>query len=998
MTEQVFNFPGWYDREIDLTARTASPTGIPAGVVGASLKGPAFIPFTLGSFADFQEKFGGLNSKIMAPYAVQAFLGNANALTFVKVLGAGANITSADIEATRTGGYVKNAGFVVSGSATSTLGNVQFIVAQHKVSANEPVGFPMFTNNSSVTLSASFIPLVRAVIFTATNARVFVSTDTLANAKIDDVATYATPTGGSEPCFKIMISSSLGATFGSADGNTGVRILSASLNPSSDIYIGKVLNTDPTKFATEQHYLYTDFAVDDEVATIATTADAVMIASGSSGVTATGGLTSTPFQNLFGRFDTRYTNPKTPGFISQPFGATEFDLFHFESIDDGAYGNTQVKISIQNLAASTNTQFPYGTFAVVIRAFDDNDLDPKVLEQFTDLSLNPDDEKYIAKVIGDASAHYFFDAESEEDRRIVKTGNYPNRSKYVRVVMNTQVDQKKIPATCLPFGFHGLDILRTNLGTADTLATLPNQRLAAISGSSYGTGSLGAIVPPVPYRYKVTRGSGAQEISDSRFYWGVKFERNNNNVLNANINGEPNKFLSSVAKFQGIELLDVLITGSSKDIVNNNKFTLARVAINGSTTVAGITGTADKNMKNAIYVRNGVVNSSDYKIAGNVTLATMLQTEGDVPTTFNKFARYAKFTTILQGGFDGVNILDEHAVRFDDMSTSTETGGGASFAFTSPGFTAINQNGASLQNNQINSYKVATNIITDPIASNINVLAIPGQREPMVTDYVAAAASTYGLALYTMDIPNYNSAGNRIFDAAANTSASYIDVNKTADSFDSRGLNNTFTATYFPDVVITDNSANKKVTVPASVATLAAISYNDKVAYPWFAPAGFNRAALNFVSMARTRVNQAEREKLYKVRVNPIVKFPNEGYVIFAQKTLDAAHTALENINVQRMVMSLQRKVIDIGNRMIWEQITPDLYKDFVSKVSPELAAVQVKGGLNAYKIVCDDTNNTDLDRENNRMNARIFVLPVKAVEFIAVDFIITRAGVSMGS
>ena len=806
------------------------------------------------------------------------------------------------------------------------------------------------------------------------------------------------------PFFKIAISTSLGTTFANTDGFSGVRILSASFNPSSDIYFGKVLNTDPTKFSTEGHFLYADFAVDDEVATVTTAISGVLIASGSSNVTTAGGLTTSPFLNLFGRFDARYTNPKTPVFISQPFGASEFDLFHFESIDDGAYGNTQVKISIQNLAASTNAEFPYGTFAVVIRTFDDTDLDPKVLEQFTGLSLNPDDDKYIVKVIGDASAHYFFDAESEEDRRIVKTGNYPNQSKYVRVVMNAQVDQKKIPATCLPFGHHGFEMLKTNPLLTDNTGSSTTVRLHATgssAGSSVGSYGhlLGALVPPVPYRYKVTRGSGSQEISDSRYYWGTKFERNNNNVENVNINGEPNKFLTSIAKFAGIEKLDTTLTGSAKDTVNANKFTLARVILSGTTDLdlSNLAGTADKNMKRAAYVRNGTVDASTYTItykgATHITLATLLQsTSGSV--TFNKFSKYAKFTTMLQGGFDGVNILDEHAVRFDDKSTSTETGGGANSAFTSPGF-AINQNGASLLNNQINSFKVAANIITDPIASNINVLAVPGQREPMLTDYVSDTAANYGLALYVMDVPNYNSAGERIFDNAATTSASYIDVNETADSFDGRGLNNAFVASYFPDVVITDTSANKKVTVPASVATVAAISYNDKVAYPWFAPAGFNRAALNFVSQARTRVNQAERERLYKVRLNPIVKFPSEGYVIFAQKTLDAAHTALENINVQRMIMSLQRKVIDIGNRMIWEQITPDLYKDFVSKVSPELAAVQTKGGLNGYRVVCDETNNNDLDRENNRMNAKIFVLPVKAVEFISVDFIISRAGTS---
>ena len=95
--------------------------------------------------------------------------------------------------------------------------------------------------------------------------------------------------------------------------------------------------------------------------------------------------------------------------------------------------------------------------------------------------------------------------------------------------------------------------------------------------------------------------------------------------------------------------------------------------------------------------------------------------------------------------------------------------------------------------------------------------------------------------------------------------------------------------------------------------------------------------------------------------------------------------------------MDVQRQVIDIGNRLIWEQLTPSLYTEFVSKVSPVLALVQARGGIRQFKVVCDGTNNTDLDRENNRMNAKIYLLPVKAVEFIAVDFIITRAGVQFG-
>ena len=1004
MPEQVFKFPGFFDREIDLTARTVSPVGVPAGVVGASVKGPAFVPYTLGSFSDFQTKFGGFDSKLPAPYAVEKFLQNRSALTFLRVLGAGANSTQEDINDTSIKGIVKNAGFKVSGVVGAGTGNrgvgaVQFLVARHQLQPGEsaPSGIPMFTDNNSFVGDPGFANLVRGVIFVASGSRVMIMSGSSEsfNSLMDDVAIYSTPANSEEPFFKIAISTSLGGAYGTDDGNLGVRILSASFNPTSDLYYAKLLNTDPAKFAEEQHYLYADFAVDDEVATvIQNTVSGVLVASGSSNVSATSGLDTTPFLELFGRYDTRFTTPRTPGFISQPFGSTEYDLFHLETIDDGQYANDKIKVSIQNLQASTNPAYPYGTFSLIVREFADSDINVKVIEQFNELTLDPDSDNYVAKVIGDAKAYYNFDVANPDDRRIVRSGKYANRSNYVRVVMNEMVEEKKTPPTALPFGFHGVDVLNTNPTFTDISGSSGELRLAG-SGSAATFGCEGAIVPPVPYRYKVTRNSGSLEITDSRLYWGVKFERNNNNVENVNVNNEINRYLYSVTKFAGIEKLDVIVSGSSKDTFNNNKFTLARVAISGVSDINDLTGKVSKQMKKAQYIRNGVVDPSTYAINGDITLATLIQ-DIPQPITFNKFNNFAKFTTLFYGGFDGVNILDKHAYRFDDQSTSSESGGGSNSLYNSPGF-GFNQNGTGIVNNQINSYRVATDIITDSIASNINVLAIPGQREPFVSDYASDAASRYGLALYLMDIPNYNSAGARIFDGDNSGSGSYIDVQQTADNFDARSLDNTYVAAYFPDVVMNDPSNGKKITVPSSVAALAAIGYNDKVAYPWFAPAGFNRAALNFVSLTRTRVNQNEREKLYAVRVNPVVKFPNEGYVIFAQKTLDAAQTSLDSINVQRMIMDVQRQVIDVGNRIIWQQLTPALYQEFVSRVSPILALVQNRGGLRQFKIVCDETNNTALDRENNRMNAKIYLLPVKAVEFIAVDFIITREGVQFG-
>jgi hypothetical protein len=1009
MAEQIFKAPGFFDREIDLTVEVQSPTGIPAGVIGTAQKGPAFVPVTVGSFADFNTKFGTLDAKMPAPYGVNLFLKNRFALTFIRTLGAGANETAADIEATRTKGIVVNAGLKISGSGvnqgTDSRHNhsVQFITARHVVTGTEVAGFPMFSDNDSffTTGSATDVHLVRGVLFSASGTRLMVldTNESFANLSDD----FATPDSSRK--VKIAISSSAGSSFGSTDGNAGVKIVTASFNPTSDDYFAKVLNTDPVKFGTEKYLLYLNFAVDDEIASVSTGSKSVCIASGSDNVSQTSGDTSLNFRSAFGRFDTRYTTPTSPQVISQPFGLTEYDLFRFETLDDGDYANSKVKVSIANVQASTDPKNPYGSFAVLVRSFGDDDVNLEILEQFNNCNLNPDSESYVGRVVGDTKVFFNFDVENEDDRRLVKTGKYPNRSNFVRVVIARGVEDKVVPPKSLPFGFRGVNVYNTNPLLTDATSSLSALTRMGASGAVGSTDNrlLHAIVPPIPFRFKVTRGAitsaigpvgtpGPTEIADSRYYWGVKVTRNNNDVLNTNVNGEVNDLVKAYTAFEGIKKLDVLVTGSQADLFNNNKFSLAKVAL-GNAAITDLTASVDSHMKEAAYLRNGQSNPSDYKIndtyMNRITFATLLQ-NGDA-TTFNRFANYMKFTTVMFGGWNGLNILDKEQGHMTDKGTSAENGGGANGSYVSPGF-ATNQAGTSRRNNSVASYRVAGKLITDPFVSNMNVLAIPGQREPLVTDFVGEAVRTYGLAEYLMDIPYYDSDTIRIFDGEA---GKYVSVNRTADMFESRAVDNEFVAAYFPNVVLEDSvNNNRRVQVPASVAALSAIGFNDKVAYPWFAPAGFNRAALDFVKMSQVKVNQPERERLYAVRVNPIIKLPGEGFVIFSQQTLEQAGTALQSINVNRMVISIKQQIIAAGNSLIFDQLTPAIRQRFVDLVKPILSTVQIRDGIERFEIICDERNNTQQDVIANRMNASIKVIPVRAAEFIAIDFIITNSGI----
>ena len=1058
MAEQTFRSPGFFEREVDLTQRSQEIEGVPAGIIGTAQRGPAFVPVTVGSFIDFERKFGTLDPEKFGPYAVDAFLQYRTAATYIRVLGAGANSTVADINATQTKGTVKNAGFVISGSdaVVSGLGHlelrrnggVQFIAAAHEVPTNwESVGYPIFTDNDTFNISAGgTVQLIRGMVMLASGARLEVMDfdENYQGTTADDAAKINQYNGTeSEGTFKLVISSSNtdgsgNSLFSNDEGYAGIKIYTASLDPSNKNYIGKILNTSPDRFFEEQHLLYADFPVEKEIArTLYDNTNAtVAVLSGTNATVASSGDPNLHLGTAYGKFDTRYQTARTTDFISQPFGLTEYNLFHFETLDDGAAGNTRVKVSISNLRRSTDPKNPYGTFTVLVRDFYDSDTNMKVLEQFSQCTLNPADENYIANKIGDMKLYYNFDAETESERRVNVSGKRPNLSEYVRVIMSAEVEDGKIPKESLPFGFRGIPALRTSSTLTDDTTPLPEGNSSAIrldhSGSIAEVGNLDySVVPPVPFRFKQTRGAvsssptitgtpGALELADSRYFWGVKFERVpltaslGSSVLYSNASDTPNGLIESYSKFLGISKLDVLVTGSAVDAFNNNKFTLARVAINPQSDTSHdlptaikteITGTAAEHIREAAYIRNGVLSFPNMTIldgsSTRLTLASLITNKIDktetspqmraVPT-FNKFTDYLKFTNFFYGGFDGLNIFDRDQRLMNDKAASVDTGGkAASVAAGSANLRNSSFAGIGVDNNIIASYRTAGRIITDELSSRVNIVAVPGIRGSFVTDYIADLTRDYSKAIYLMDVPAYNDDNVILYDDATTRP----NVRKSVEQFEGRAIDNNYVAAYFPDVIKNDPVNNEAVNMPASIAAIGAIAYNDSIAYPWFAPAGFNRAALGDVINTEIRLNTEDRDVLYEARINPIANFPNGGFVIFGQKTLQQNRSALDRVNVRRMLLEVKRLVSEVGNRIIFEQNTPATRARFVSQVTPLLATIQSQQGIDQFKVVMDSSNNTQNDVENNKLNGTIILVPTRAVEFIQMDFIITNSGVS---
>ena len=197
---------------------------------------------------------------------------------------------------------------------------------------------------------------------------------------------------------------------------------------------------------------------------------------------------------------------------------------------------------------------------------------------------------------------------------------------------------------------------------------------------------------------------------------------------------------------------------------------------------------------------------------------------------------------------------------------------------------------------------------------------------------------------------------------------------------------------------------SKVINVPPSVVAVGAMSYTDKVQAPWFAPAGFNRgglstgnAGVNVVNVIK-KLSQADRDKLYPVNINPIASFPNEGIVIFGQKTLQATPSALDRINVRRLMLYIKRGINLISKRVLFEPNVENTWNNFKDQADPFLADVKARFGLTDYKLILDNTTTTPDLIDQNIMYAKIFLKPARAIEYIAIDFFITKTGANFNA
>jgi hypothetical protein len=287
--------------------------------------------------------------------------------------------------------------------------------------------------------------------------------------------------------------------------------------------------------------------------------------------------------------------------------------------------------------------------------------------------------------------------------------------------------------------------------------------------------------------------------------------------------------------------------------------------------------------------------------------------------------------------------------------------------------------------------------VEDPEVVPANLLLVPGQQEAVITDQVVATATDRQDLLAIIDLKeDYQPAT----EATASARGS---VTSALSTFNNRtNINSSYGCAFYPAVQVADTDNGQFVWVPSSVAALGAFAQSQKAAELWFAPAGFNRGGLGalggprgpVVIQARQRLDSSQRDDLYDVNINPIASFPNEGVVIFGQKTLQRTKSALDRINVRRLMIFLKKEISDLAKLFLFEQNNDSTRGALRLQINGVLTAVQSRFGLSEFQVILDSRNNSADDIDNNRLNVSIFVKPTRAIEFIAIDFIITRSGV----
>jgi phage tail sheath protein FI len=984
MSARKFKFisPGVFLNEIDNSQLPNQPRETGPLFVGRSKYGPAMRPVTVDSFAEFVQLYGEpipggkaddvwRNGNEQTPtygtYAAQAWLRNSSTCTYMRLLGS----QNAVVE---TGG---EAGWKLTGQITDAY---DIATTPNATDATGSAwGLFVMQNNLSGSTTKEATGSLVATWYVEDGCVGLVGYDGEDNSISSTQVGYGIGRlvgSDSSGLFTVTVTGSSGNSYSN-------RVVRFSLDETRKDYIRNVFNTNPVLVnpdvtAIDQRERYwlgetyaNDFlqkvtdrtvtgsggAASGEIGKSTYIGVILPLVSGSGAASEAHGSRQIPFENGA----TRY-NPATGWVFAQDtqihdnydYGRAT-DLFKFHALDHAEWAQNNLKISIVNINYSQDQFNKYGTFDVVIRRASDTDAAPIVLERFSNCNLDQNSLDFVARKIGDSYVQF-----NSTTRRLETRGDYPNSSKYIRVEMKSD---DPVNEDLLPFGFYGPlkynDLIinsTTNavsnfgdnayaLGARQILKTAEITDAATsliVTGTFFGIPSNSA-APEIKLLYPShqLRQSGNQDglADQTDAYWGVWTGKSKtSNKFNrdyADLNRNKSDGLSSQLAIGDATGYQVIFT--LDEIVSGSSTGLL-------TWVSGSRASGESLSS---------VDSNDYK--------SVIDYGVD------------RFTMPMYGGSDGLNITEKDPFRNTLLDGKTET-----------------------NNYAYNSVKEAVDIIRDPEFVPYNLVSIPGITNEELTTHLINTAEARADALAVIDLK-----GDFQPSHEGNKGKTYPNLSETITNLKDRQINSSYGCAYYPFVQVRDTLQGQLVYMPSSVTAIGAMSYTDRVRAPWFAPAGFNRGGLSTGIAGIPVVNVTQkltaqgRNKLYDANINPIASFPNEGIVIFGQKTLQVTRSALDRINVRRLMIFIKKGISNIASGILFEPNVRATWARFIGQANPFLADVQARFGLDEYKLVLDETTTTPDLVDRNILYAKVYLKPTRTIEFVAVDFIITNTGAS---
>jgi len=884
----IFVSPGVFTKEQDFTI-FASRIGITRlGVVGKTLKGPAFEPIKIKTTDDYLLRFGSTDPDFPLPYVANSFLAQSNELVVTRVLGKNGFTNSpawlivADSSDTYSGTST-NYGltFTKTGLATATTYNftaqTDVLMSDDTVSAST-TGTDVIISFSGTGVTSSQVNTALAADSAFNLLGLTVTDDTITNISagtwsvaIADLEPKGSKSGSTLAVLRSKrnqitdnfyfnqedevtigaITSTLGSfTLSAATGPLTAQTngITVSLDETREDYIVKILGKNPEVIDGALN-LYVERIYPHFIRQAASLEEIKGI---NPKIVYTNEVSYTDFANS-------YTNAVTPWVVSRVIGGDVKNLFRVQTISDGDSANAEIKISIANIDINNYT------FDIIVRRFEDTDATASstALERWSNLSLREEDSNYIAKVIGTTDEEY------------------PRKSSFITIDLAPSFPKNTVPA-----GFRGYSLRES--GISGTTSPDIYYKTGYLSGDSVFKTFLG--------------------ISELGY---TNFTSNQVSTKNAVKNLEIDLFA-----YEG---------GESND----------------------------KRVIKGFHLENSA-NPNEF-VSGNINSLTGYTNDAQTLVDRNKL----KFTLVPAGGFDG----------WDKYQTYTEVYEEFTDAYTS----------------NVDAFKLALDEMANPEVVDINVLSTPGvdfSNNSTIIKYALDIAEDRTDVIYVMDAP-------RITNGAIKGTPEEV-----VARLEATGIDSNYAATYWPWIQIEDPNSGKYTYQAPTMMAVQTYALTDNVAAPWFAPAGLNRGLAGpQVIRADIRLNNNQRDTLYQGRVNPIATFVQQGVVVWGQKTLQVRQSALDRINIRRLLLQVRRLVSAASLTLLFEQNDQTLRDQFLAKVEPILLQIQNQRGLTAFKVVMDDSNNTPDTIDRNTLVGKIQLQPTRTAEFIDLTFQVLPTG-----